>query len=141
MWREPFIKSPLYALLNERDIMEGKKDEEKLYHAMLKGMIKQLEQKNIEIIQADLEGYKQPEFIEKNRPDIIGKNKEGKTVIVKIETGTTINSEKTKEKFKEFSQTDGEFWVEVPESRSREIAEKIKEWKISIDKWFIGQDI
>jgi hypothetical protein len=121
--------------------MEGKKDEEKLYHAMLKGMIKQLEQKNIEIMQADLEGYKQPEVIEKNRPDIVGKKKEGKPVIVKVETGTTINSEKTKEKFKEFSQADGEFWVEVPESRSKEIAEKTKEWKTPIDKWFIGRDI
>jgi hypothetical protein len=121
--------------------MEGKKDEEKLYHAMLKGMIKQLEQKNIEIIQADLEGYKQPEVIEKNRPDIVGKNKEGKPVIVKVETGTTINSEKTKEKFKEFSQADGEFGVEVPESHSKEIAEKTKEWKTPIDKWFVARDI
>jgi hypothetical protein len=121
--------------------MEVKKDEEKLYHAMLKGMIKQLKQKNIEIIQANIEGYKQPEIIENNRPDIVGKNKEGKSVIVKVETGATINSEKTKEKFIEFSHAGREFWVEVPESRSKEIAEKIKEWKTPIDKWFIAQDI
>jgi hypothetical protein len=86
MKRETYIKSPLYEISKERGIMLGKKDEERLYHAMLKGMIKQLEQKNIEIIQADLEGYKQPEIIEKNSPDIVGKNKEGKPIIVTVET-------------------------------------------------------
>jgi len=115
-------------------MMEGKKDEEKLYHAMLKGMIKQLKEKNIEVIQADLEGYKQPEIIEKNKPDILGMNKDGKPIIIKVVTETTI-------KFKEFSKVDGEFWVEVPESSSKEIAEKIKEWKTPVNKWFVGRDI
>jgi len=121
--------------------MVENKNEENTHAAMINGMIKQMEELNVEVIQADLKGYKQPEIIEKNRPDILGKNQEGKQVIVKIETGTTINSEKTKEKFKEFSQADGEFWVEVPESRSKEIAEKIKEWGTPIDKWFVGQGI
>lgn len=123
------------------DIMEGKKDEEKLYYAMLKGMIKQLKEKNIEIIQADLEGYKQPEIIEKNKPDILGMNKDGKPIIIKVVTETTINSDETREIFKEFSKVDGEFWVEVPESSSKEIAEKIKEWKTPVNKWFVGRDI
>jgi hypothetical protein len=121
--------------------MGEKKEEEKLYNAMLKGMIKQLEQKNIEIVQADLEGYDKPDIIEKNKPDILGINKDGKPVIIKVLTGSINNSKKTKETFKEFSEADGEFWVEVPESCSKENAEKIKQWKTPIDKWFVGRDI
>jgi hypothetical protein len=114
--------------------MEDNKNEKKLYAAMMQGMIKQLEQKNIEIIQAALEGYKKPEIIEKNRPDIVGLNKDGKPVIIMVVTDKTIDSEKTKEKFKEFSKVDGEFWVEVHESSSKKIAQIIKEWNTPIDK-------
>jgi hypothetical protein len=122
-------------------IMEEEKEGEKIYKAMLKGMIKQLEQKNIEIVQADLEGYKKPDIIEKNKPDIVGINKDGKPVNIKVVTGNIKNSKKTKETFKELSEADGEFWVEVPESCSKENAERIKQWKTPIDKWFVGRDI
>jgi hypothetical protein len=113
--------------------MVGNKNEEKIHAAMMHGMIKQLEELDVKIIEADLEGYKKPEIIEKKKPDIIGKDKNGTKIIIAVETGPDID----KEKYEEFSQAEGEFWVEVPESYSKEFGEKIKKWGIPINKWFV----
>jgi hypothetical protein len=117
--------------------MAENKNEENMHTLMMHGMIKQLEELDVEVIEADLEGYRQPKGIEKKKPDIIGKNKNGTKIIIAVETDQNID----KEKYEEFSQAEGEFWVEVPESRSKEFGEKIKEWGIPINKWFVGKDV
>ncbi len=117
--------------------MVENKNEENLHTLMIHGMIKQLEELNVEVIEANLKGYKQPNVIEKKKPDIIGKNSIGTKIIIEVETDQDID----KEKYEEFSQAEGEFWVEVPESRSKEFGEKIKKWGISINKLFVGKGV
>jgi len=116
-------------------------DEKDEYKAMMKGMISQLEKRNIKVIQASLEGYEQPEIIEKRKPDIIGIDNDGKRIIVDVEADKTKEMMDIKERFIEFSQADGEFWIEVPESYSKKLLEKVKEWRVPVDKWFVGQGL
>ena len=121
--------------------MEDNKNEKRLYAAMMQGMIEQLEKRNIKVIQACLDGYEQPVVIDKKKPDIIGINEDGNRIIVVVEDGKTGDREYIKERFIEFSKADGEFWVEVSESHSKELLDKVKEWRTPVNNWFVCQGI
>jgi len=107
-----------------------------LHDSMVKAMIKALKHKEIEVLKADVEGYERPDEIDGYIPDVVGKKESGTIVVVEVETCESVNSDHTKEQFKAFSNADGEFWVDVPESCLEKLKKNVKAWKVIVNKWY-----
>ena len=116
--------------------MVRNEEEENLHTNMLKSMIEKLKEKNIVVIQADLEGYDKPDEISGKIPDIVGEKENKTRIIIEVETCGTIDIEHTKEQFESFSSADGEFWVDVPKSCIDALKAKSEEWETPVDSWW-----